>query len=147
MIRYVLFLLPLFMPLSSQAEANNEPWLQPEVLKAALDIGLTEAQLPQFRDAITHLAQNQISATNKLLRQNNIADLDRKLTTVTNRQFKKMDREMAQFLSAEQLPKYQIYRDALRAHMTRSTVRRGRSSSASVNETERTLDQGAIQHH
>jgi hypothetical protein len=147
MIRYVLFLLPLIMPLSSQAEANNELWLQPEVLKAALDIGLTEAQLPQFRDAITHLAQNQISATNKLLRQNNIADLDRKLTTVTNRQFKKMDREMAQFLSATQLPKYKIYRDALRAHMTRSTIRRGGSSSASVNETERTLDQGAIQNH
>lgn len=147
MIRHLLILLPLIIALPGHAAENKPPWLQPEVLKAAVNIGLTEAQRPQFRDAITQLAQNQISATNKLLRQNNIADLDRRFTTVINRQFKKMDREMAQFLTPTQLPKYQIYRDTLRAHMTRSTARRGRSSRDWVNETERTLDQGAIQHH
>ncbi|XOV84706.1 MAG: hypothetical protein ACFHXK_06210 [bacterium] len=146
MYQRLLYLL-LLLPLASQAQENRAPWLQPDVLKAAGDIGLTAEQQPLFRNAITHLVENQIAATNKLLRRNNIADLKRKLTTVTNRQFKKMDQEMAGFLTPEQIPQYQIYRDALRAHMARSTVRRGRSSSAAVNDTERSLEQGAIQHH
>jgi hypothetical protein len=137
----------LFIPLVSQTAQSSVPWLQPDVLKAAVAIGLTEQQQPLFRDAITRLVENQTSATNKLLRQNNVADLKRRLTTVTNRQFTKMDREMKDFLTTKQLPQYQIYRDALRSHITRSTVRRGRSSSESVNDTERTLDQGAVQHH
>ena len=147
MYRFLMILLVLTVPIMSLAAQSTAPWLQPEVLKAAVDIGLTEEQQPLFRNAITHLVENQISATNKLLRQNNIADLKRKLTTVTHRQFKKMDREMEGFLTSEQLPQYQTYRDALHAQMTRSMVRRGRSSSSAVNDTERTLDQGAVQHH
>ena len=147
MYRTLPILLMLFIPLVSHAAQSSAPWLQPEVLKAGVAIGLTEQQQPLFRDAITHLVENQTAATNKLLRQNNIADLKRKLTTVTNRQFNKMDREMKGFLTTEQLPQYQVYRDALRSHMTRSTVRRGSSSSESINDTERTLDQGAVQHH
>ena len=147
MYRFFMILLSMAVPIMSHAAQSTAPWLQPEVLKAAVNIGLTDEQLPLFREAITHLAQNQTSATNKLLRQNNIADLERKLTTVTNRQFKKMDREMGAFLTSTQLPRYDIYRNVLREHLTRSTTTRAGSSSASVNDTERTLDQGAVQHH
>jgi len=143
----VLCLLLLTIPHLSQAEQTDSPWLQPEVLKAAVSIELTDEQLPLFRAAITNLVNNQLTATNKLLRRNNIVDLDQKLKTATNRQFRKMDRDMGKFLSEAQHPQYLIYRKALRAQLTNSALTRSTSSSASISDTSKTLGQSGAQHH
>ena len=142
-----LFLVLLMLPLAGLADQSEAPWLHPDVLEAAAGMQLTDEQLPRFRDAITNLVHNQTAATNKLLRQNNIADLDRKLKTVTNRQFRKMDREVGEFLSEAQLTGYRTYRQALKTQLTRYTVTRGGSSSASLSDTEKTLGQTSAHHH
>ncbi len=144
--RPVFFFL-LMIPLACPAAQDQPPWLQPEVLKAAAGIALTEAKLPLFQAALTNLVNNQTLSTNKLLRQNNVVDLDRKLKTSTNRQFKKMDREMSGFLSATQLPSYRIYRNALKRQLTKNTIMRSASSDDSIKETAKTLRQTATQHH
>ena len=102
--RQALLLLILSITFPSNAAAQSTPpWLQPDTLKAAIAIGLSQEQLPQFRGALTDLINNQIAATNKLLRRNNVEDLERKIKTATNRQFNKMDKSMGGFLTDEQL--------------------------------------------
>jgi hypothetical protein len=143
----LLLLLVVATPHLSFAGQQTSPWLQPEVLKAAGALQLTEEQLPQFRAAITDLEDNLVAATNKLLRQNNIADLERKLKSTTNRQFKKLDRQVGTFLTETQQPLYLVYRDKLKSQLVKSTNRRGGSSSSSLSDTEKNLGQTSGAHH
>jgi hypothetical protein len=115
------------------------PWLQPDVLRAAGAIELTDEQLPQFRTAVTDLVNNHTVAINKLLRGNNVSNLKRKLKTATNRQFKKMDKSVAGFLSAEQYPKYEQYRKLLKLHMADGARTRSGSSGDAFNTANSAL--------
>lgn len=144
------FLLLLFLvalPHLSFAEQQTPPWLQPEVLKAAGALQLTEEQLPQFHAAITDLQDNLVSATNRVLRQNNVVDLERKLQTITNRQFNKLDNQVGTFLAESQQSQYLVYRDKLKSQLVKSTNRRGGSSSNSLSDAEKTLGQTSAAHH
>ena len=126
----VLFSLMTQFSFAQDAAAQpQEPWLQPDVLRAAGAIELTDEQLPQFRSAVTDLVNNHTVATNKLLRGNNVSNLKRKLKTATNRQFKKMDKSVAVFLSETQYPKYEQYRKLLKKHMSSGARARSQSSS------------------
>jgi len=146
--QYILLsLLMMALPHLSFAEQQTPPWLQPEVLKAAGAMQLTQEQLPQFHAAITNFEDNLVVATNRLLRQNNVADLERKLKSVTNRQFKKLDKQVGTFLSEAQQPQYLVYRDKLKSRLVKSTNTRGRSSSNSLYDTAKTLGQTSGTHH
>ena len=127
---------------AEEAEAPKPPWLQTDVLKAALEIGMTEEQRPQFQQAVTNLVNNQLSATNRLLRGNNVSNLERRLKSSTNRQFKKMDKEMAAFLDEGQMERYAVYRDAMRNAMAEWARTRGRSTNASFNNASAALNGG-----
>ena len=113
---------------ATEAQARP-PWLQPEVLRAAGAMQLTQAQMPQFKTAVSDLVNNRLRAINKLLRKNNQSNLERKIKSATNRQFKKMDKHMAGFLSEEQMVAYQGYRAALKDSMAAAAKARSRSSS------------------
>jgi hypothetical protein len=82
--RQALSLLILSISFASYAADQSPPsWLQPDTIMAAIAIQLSQEQLPQFRDALTDLINNQITATSRLLRGNNVADLERKVQTET----------------------------------------------------------------
>jgi len=143
--RYVLVLLillasPLSFAEKATAKAPQSPWLQPEVIKAAVGIGLTEEQKPQFRQAVTDLINNQVSATNRLLRRNNIDNLERKLKTASNRQFNKMDKSMQAFLSAEQYTQYGVYRAALKEQMANAATNRSGTNDDALNGANAAID-------
>ena len=140
-------LLIVALPSLSFAERQVPPWLQPDVLKAAGAIQLTEQQLPYFHAAITDFEHNLVTATNRLLRQNNIADLKRKLKSATNRQFKKLDTQVGAFLTESQQGPYLVYRNKLKSEIAKSTRRRGGSSDSALSDTERTLGQTSAMHH
>lgn len=144
---FLLLLLLVALPHHSFAEQQTPPWLQPEVLKAAGALQLTKEQLPQFHAAITDLQDNLVSATNRVLRQNNVVDLERKLQTITNRQFNKLDNQVGTFLAENQQSQYIVYRDKLKTQLVKSTNRRGGSSSNSLSDTEKTLGQTSAAHH
>ncbi len=143
----LLLLLVVAVPHISFAQQQTPPWLQPEVLKAAGAMQLTDEQLPQFRAAITNFEDNLVVATNRVLRQNNVVDLERKLKSLTNRQFKKLDKQVGTFLAESQQPQYLVYRDKLKTELVKSTYRRGGSSSNSLSDTEKTLGQTSAMHH
>ncbi len=113
-------------------DAPRPPWLDTEVLKAALAIELTEEQKPQFQQAVSDLVNNRAKAFNKLLRRNNVTNLERKMKTASSRQFNKMDKAMAGFLSDAQFPRYEVYRDLLEQKMIEAAKERTRTGDAAA---------------
>jgi hypothetical protein len=110
----------MFAGLVNNARAAEPPtpaFLQPDVLRAAVAINLTEEQKPQFQAALTQFINARIEAVNRLMRKNNQTNLGRKIKSRSNSLLKQMDKDMAMFLTEEQLPAYQVYRDTLKANM------------------------------
>jgi hypothetical protein len=106
--------------LFNTAQAADQPtpaFAQPEVLKAALQIGLTEEQQPKFRDGVTHFFNCRTAAFNRLMKGRDQVDLERKMKSKTKSCAKTMDKEMHEFLTEEQRPKYQNYREVLFANL------------------------------
>ncbi|MCZ6620199.1 MAG: hypothetical protein O7E57_18935 [Gammaproteobacteria bacterium] len=96
---------------------QKPPWIQEEVILAALEIRMTEEQLPQFRQAISNFFDSLNSAVHKLVRRN-VTNLPREIRRKRNIYVKRMDAEMAEFLTQEQMPGYYEYRDLLLARMS-----------------------------
>ncbi len=98
--------------------AEQKPaYMQPEVLKAALQINLTDTQKPQFQQALTDFVNGRMKAINKIMRGHNQSNIDRKMKSRTNSLLKQMDKDMAGFLTEEQMPAYQNYRKTLKSHL------------------------------
>ena len=115
---------------ASNEEAPRPPWLNVDVLKAAIAIDMTDEQKPQFQQAVSDLVNNRAKAINKIMRRNNVTDLRRKLKVASKRQFKKMDKAMAGFLTDEQHPKCEIYRDLLEDKMAEAARNRTSTGGA-----------------
>lgn len=100
------------------ADNPGGAWTDPEVLKAALAIGMTDEQKPKFGNSITGFFNCRTDAFKRLMKGRDNVDMERKMKAKTNACLRKMDKEMAGFLSAEQLPKYETYRDTLTSKLT-----------------------------
>jgi len=103
----------LFSHAAYAAEIPQGPWAHPEVLKAALGIGMSDEQQPKFRDGVTNFFNCRVLAFNKLMKGRDQVDIERKLRSKTNGCLRKMDKEMAGFLNEGQVPKYETYRETL----------------------------------
>lgn len=95
------------------AAESQAPWTHPEVLQAAVNIGMTDEQQPQFREALTEFLQGFSADVRKLMRANNQTDLPRKIERKRNRRVSNMDKQMSTFLDPTQYAAYEIYRDTL----------------------------------
>ncbi|MFT7652614.1 MAG: hypothetical protein ACI9ON_002790 [Limisphaerales bacterium] len=105
---------------SHAVQAQDQPkpaFMQPEVLRAALAINMTEAQKPQFQAALTRFFDGRWSSLARLMQKNNQTDLPRKWKKKTNSLLKTMDKEVAGFLTEEQLPAYDTYRNTLKSNL------------------------------
>jgi len=109
------FLITLFFLVSSVSHAAEKKpaWLQPDVLKSAIAIDMTDQQKPKFQDAITVYLTDFQKSFKKILRGRDTTGMKRKVKRMDNSLKKKMDSSMAEFLSEEQMQKYGIYRDKL----------------------------------
>ena len=115
--RVLLVVLALLGSNAFAAEQPRPAFLQPEVLEAAAAINLNAEQQPLFREALGRFVDGRTKSFNSLMRRNNQTNLPRKLKGRTNSLLKKMDKEMAEFLSEEQMPAYKVYRDKLKANL------------------------------
>ncbi|HIG43722.1 MAG: hypothetical protein ABGY96_20600 [bacterium] len=109
--------LPVLLVGPTQA-ADLPPWAQPDVVMAALEIRMSEDQIPQFREAVSTYISDLTAMVSQVSRGNNATGIERKIRSKNNHLVQKMDERMAEFLSAEQMQKYEIYRDLLLAAMT-----------------------------
>jgi len=104
----------VWTPMHAVAAERTPAFLQPEVLKAALQINLTEEQKPQFQQALTDFVNGRMEAFAKLMKKNNQTNISRKMKSRTNGLLKDMDKAMASFLTEEQMPAYENYREKLK---------------------------------
>ena len=60
------------------------PWMDPDVLKAAESIGMTDEQMSRFRIYITEFTQDRLQAYVRLSRSNTLRDANRKVRGKTS---------------------------------------------------------------
>ena len=101
------------MPALEGAAQQRPPWMQPDVVRAAVDIGMTDEQLAQFRSHVAEFMDGRMKAFNNLTRRNNVTNIDRKMKSRTKKLRRRMDEQMGELLTEEQYPKYEVYRDLL----------------------------------
>ncbi len=118
----VLFALTGFV----QAQEASQPWTHPEVLRAAIVIGLSEDQRPLFRGAVSEFLQGFGADVQRLLRANNQTNLPRKIASKRRIRAKAMDEQMQELLSEEQFTAYESYRDKLLEQMDKRAAARRR---------------------
>ena len=114
--------LSLLLPLAHGEEET--PWTHPEVLRAALQIGLTPDQQPQFREAVREFLEGFNSDVKRLLNSRDLDDLPRKIASKRRARVRAMDEQMAEFLSEQQQAGYEVYRDRLLERMDERAARR-----------------------
>ena len=101
------------MPALEGAAQQRPPWMQPDVVRAAVEIGMTDEQLAQFRSHVAEFMDGRMKAFNNLTRRNNVTNIDRKMKSRTKKLRRRMDEQMSELLTEEQYPKYEVYRDLL----------------------------------
>ncbi|MEM7020334.1 MAG: EF-hand domain-containing protein [Pseudomonadota bacterium] len=102
------------------------PWTHPEVMKAALDIGMSEEQQAKFRESVGEYLTGLGDDVRRLLRSNNQSNLERKIASKRRARTKAMNEQMQAMLSPEQYPKYEVYRELLFEKMDEAQKKRGR---------------------
>jgi len=106
-----LVLATMCLALTAQAE-QTPPWLQPEVVKAYVDIGLTDDQKPMFKEAQIDYIQKSHRAIRSAINSNK-GNLEREIRRRIKKQLNRWSNNAAEFLTEEQYPKFEIYRDIL----------------------------------
>ena len=111
----LLFVVLCFSALSAKAATEpTPPWLQPEVVKAYLAIDLTDEQKPLFRDALTTYLQDSNRAIRSAINSNK-GNLEREIRRRVKKHISRWNDTVADFLTDEQYPKFEVYRDTLLA--------------------------------
>ena len=111
-----LFLATMCFGITAQAE-QTPPWLQPEVVKAYVDISLSDEQKPMFKKAQIDYLQKSNRAIRSAI-NNNKGNLEREIRRRVKKQMNRWSENAAEFLTEEQYPKFEVYRDTLVAAST-----------------------------
>ena len=119
----LLLVLAIGTPAIAQDQQEG-PWTHPEVLKAAINIDMSPEQQAQFRKAITNFLQGLGSDVRKLLNARNPTNVPRKIASKRKARVKAMDEEVQAFLTEEQFPSYEAYRDLLLEKMDEAAEKR-----------------------
>ena len=106
--------------LASEAGAGQErpPWLEEDVIAAAMTIGMSDEQRVQFRESVTVFLESFRDEVERLVRRG-VPNLENAVKRKRNALVRDMDERMAGFLSQDQMPPYETYRDLLLSKLTR----------------------------
>lgn len=93
--------------------ATTNPLEDPRLLKAAIDIQLTEEQVPVFQKSLGEFLSSVAKSTKKLMQRNNQTNLMKKIERKRYVAAQQMDKKMEKVLTDEQYPRYLKYRELL----------------------------------
>lgn len=93
-------------------EIERPAWLSDEVVGAAMDIGLSEEQLPSFRANVREFLEDYRDEVQRLIRRGEM-NLESQIKRARNNYARQMDKQMAELLSEDQMTRYEDYRAAL----------------------------------
>lgn len=103
---------------AASQSGERPPWFDEEVVGAAIRIGMDESQQVQFRDSVTLFLQSFGEEVEKLVRRG-VPNLENQVRRKRKSLAREMDERMAGFLSSEQMPRYETYRDLLLSKLER----------------------------
>ena len=106
--------------LASEPGAGQErpPWLEEDVIAAAMTIGMSDDQRVQFRESVTVFLESFRDEVERLVRRG-VPNLENAVKRKRNALVRDMDERMAGFLNQDQMPPYETYRDLLLSKLTR----------------------------
>ena len=115
-VKFPLLLIALLIGVSigsvQAEEAERPPWLSEEVMGAAMQIGMSEAQLGPFRESVGIFLQEYRDEARRIIRRGD-AGIETSVQRARQSLAKQMDKRMADILTEEQMAPYQVYRAAL----------------------------------
>jgi len=110
---YLLIAVSIAVIYPSAEAADRAPvWMDRDVLEAARAIDMDDDQLIQFREVVSVFLNQRVNRMNELIRSDS-PDIDRKIELAIYQLVGHMNERMAVFLTAEQLSRYEVYRDVL----------------------------------
>lgn len=101
---------------STEAAERTPVWMDHNVLEAATAINMDDDQLTQFREVVSVFLNQRVNRMNELT-QSDSQDIDRETELATYQLIRNMNERMAVFLTAQQLSRYEMYRDILLARL------------------------------
>lgn len=101
---------------ASTAESPNA-WLRPDVMQAAYNINMTDAQRARFASELRGFVEGYQQSVDKVLNRGDVSDPAGRIERKRNSLAKKMDRSMSDILNEAQMPAYRSYRDLLLAEL------------------------------
>lgn len=93
-------------------EPERPPWLSDEVVKAAMNIGMSEAQLGPFRESVGIFLEEYRDEARRIIRRGD-AGIETSVQRARSSLARQMDKRMKEILTEEQMVPYQDYRAAL----------------------------------
>ncbi len=107
-----LMVLLLASPGVHPEELERPAWLSDEVVAAAMNIGMSEAQLGPFRESVRIFLEDYRDESRRIIRRAD-AGIETSVQRARNSLAREMDKRMQEFLTEEQMVRYQDYRAAL----------------------------------
>jgi len=92
------------------------PWMTADVLKAAVQINMTDAQKPEFNTVVGQFVTDHFAMIQKELKRG-AANLDMTIKSRDNALVHTMDDQVHKILTKEQWPAYENYRKVLRTSL------------------------------
>lgn len=100
--------------LAEQAQQTERPpWLSDEVIGAAMNIGMSEAQMGPFRESVGIFLEDYRDEARRIIRRGD-AGIETSVQRARSSLARQMDKRMEKILTEAQMVPYQAYRAALR---------------------------------
>jgi phage terminase small subunit len=91
-------------------------WMTPEVLKAAIEIKMTDVQMHDFNEVVGQYVTDHFAMIQREAKRE-AADLDVRVRSRDGALARKMDEQVRAILTTEQMPAYGSYRKVLREQL------------------------------
>jgi hypothetical protein len=95
------------------AAVQLPPWMSPELVKAAVDINMTDAQKPEFNKVVGDYVTEHFQMIQKEVKRG-APNLDMTIKSKDNALAHAMDKQVKTVLTKQQWPAYQKYKKVLR---------------------------------
>ena len=115
-------------PPSPQPAVELPAWMTVDIVKAAVDIHMTDEQQHQFNDAVAEFVSSHFAMIQKELKKE-APDLEQRVKSRDGVLVRQMDARVHPILTTEQWPAYENYKKALRTQLKGMPLPQGSSST------------------
>jgi len=107
---------PVPTPMTADAVKAMPPWMQPEVVKSAVQINMNDEQKAEFRRLVGNYISDRVAMIQQVVSRGGM-DLEKTIKTKDRRLQKELDEQMKVVLTKEQWPKYEDYKKVLKSKL------------------------------